>query len=160
MFSAVRQRYAERILKRQRFGFASGFATAVVAGLMIWITATLFLPGTPIDQPRILVLGLDQPQTVRLLFEAPAAIEQASLSIHLPEHLRLQGYPDQRELSWQTSLQPGQNILALPVQAIRQGQGELVTRLSFGGETQTHRVTLKTRLDGVFNLPPARGQSA
>ncbi len=160
LLARVRKHYSPDPRRRQHIGFASGFATAAVAGLLIWLTTTLYLPGTSVEQPQILVLGMHQTQTVRLLFEAPTDIEQASLSISLPDHLRLQGYPEQRQLSWRTPLQRGQNVLALPVRAIGPGQGELVTRLSFGGKTHTHTVMLKTEMQGALNLQQLARQAA
>lgn len=149
LFGEVRRHY-----RQSRHGwFGAGFATAMAASLAIWFASTVYLPdmpGEPGSQQQTIALALHEQQTVRLLFEAQSDIQQVSLSIGLPANMELSGYPGRRQLSWQTSLKKGQNVLALPIMAVDQGQGELVAELNYGDKTRTFRVVLKTTADGAM----------
>jgi len=93
---------------------------------------------------------MNQARTVKLVFEAPMDLAEVTLSVELPENVELEGYAGQRQLVWQTSLNKGQNILALPVIAIGNGQGELVAQLSYGDKTKQFHIVLKTTSDGAL----------
>ena len=150
VFQAVRQQYPQH----QRHGFKTGFATAIAASLAIWFASTVFIPTAEIEtqmESQEISLAVNDPQTVRLLFDAAADLDQVRLSIDLPANVELSGYPGQRALSWQTSLKKGQNVLALPVMAIDKGRGELVAELDYGDKHKTYRLILKTTKDGVVN---------
>jgi hypothetical protein len=165
VFAAVRKRYAGQTARNdagwlQRFGFTTGFATAAVAGLAIWVVTSLYQPmNVPGDDQAVVSIALHDTQTVRLLFDADTAIEKVDLRLDIPDHIELAGYPGYRELSWQTRLDKGQNVLALPIQVVQQGQGELVAHLHYGDTQKTLRVLLKTSLDGVMRMP-AQGINA
>jgi hypothetical protein len=150
LFGEVRRHY-----RQSRHGwFGAGFATAMAASLAIWFASTVYLPDIPGPQPRsqqqTIALALHEQQTVRLLFEAQSDIQQVSLSIGLPANMELSGYPGRKQLSWETSLKKGHNVLALPIMAVDQGEGELVAELNYGDKTRTFRVVLKTTADGAM----------
>lgn len=150
VFDSVRREYPQH----QKHGFKTGFATAIAASLTVWFASTVFIPTAEIEtqtESQEISLALNNQQTVRLLFDAAADLEQVRLSIDLPANVELSGYPGQRALSWQTSLKKGQNVLALPVMAIENGQGELVAQLDYGDKQKTFRLVLKTTKDGVMN---------
>lgn len=150
LFGEVRRHYREE----RHSWFGAGFATAMAASLAIWFASTVFFPDMPGQVPRsqqqTIALALHEQQTVRLLFEAQSDIQQVSLSIGLPANMELSGYPGRKQLSWQTSLKKGQNVLALPIMAVDQGEGELVAELNYGDKTRTFRVVLKTTADGAM----------
>lgn len=146
VFAEVRRRHKES----HRFRFSAGFATAATASLAIWFASSVMIPEAVIEQPRMISVAMNEAQTVRLMFESQTDIEQVQLSVGLPDNMELDGYPGRRQLAWQTSLKKGENILALPIMAIEQGQGELVAELSYGDKVKTFRVVLKTGVDGVM----------
>ena len=146
VFAKVRRQHKEH----HRFRFAAGFATAATASLAIWFASSVMVPEAVIEQPRMISVAMNEAQTVRLMFESQNDIEQVQLSVGLPDNMELDGYPGRRQLAWQTSLKKGENILALPIMAIDQGQGELVAELSYGDKVKTFRVVLKTGVDGVM----------
>ena len=148
VFARLRQQHRAHMPNR----FVAGFATAMAASLAIWFASTVYLPDDPVgSQQAPISIAVNQAQTVRLMFEAQADIQQVSLSIGLPDNIELSGYPGRKQLSWQTSLKKGQNILALPIMAVDQGQGELVAQLNYGDKTKTFRVVLKTADDGAMH---------
>lgn len=135
-----------------RYRFATGFTSAVAASLAIWFTSTVFMSGTMTDQPQAIAVAMNEVQTVRLMFDSHEDIQQVRLSIVLPQNMQLEGYPGNRELSWQTSLRKGENILALPIMAVEYGQGEMVATLNYGDKVKVLRVALKSGADGVLYL--------
>lgn len=149
VFAEVRRHHVEKPVNHSRFNFASGFATAAIAGLAIWLVSSLYLPESAVPRPQMISVAMNQIQTVSLVFDAPSDVQQVELSIGLPHNMELEGYPGYRELSWQTSLHKGQNVLALPLLAIQPGQGHLLAQLRYSDKVKTFSVAVKTTLNGV-----------
>ena len=154
VFAEVRSQYGAHNGRHSNNRFVAGFATAMVASLALWFTSTVYLPQldetTPRGEPRIINLAMNQARTVKLLFDAPSDLAEVTLKLELPENIELEGYAGQKQLVWQTKLNKGQNILALPVIAIGNGQGELLAQLSYGDKTQQFRIVVKTASDGAL----------
>lgn len=148
-FAEVRRQYKGEKQRDHGYSFATGFATAAVVSLVIWFVSSVYLADTLIEQPQMISVAMNQAQTVSLIFDSHTDIQQANLSIDLPDNMELDGYPGRRELSWQTSLKKGQNILTLPILAIEYGQGELLAQLSYDDTVTVLRVVLKTIADEV-----------
>lgn len=149
VFSEVRRQHKVSHQHNHGYKFTTGFATAAVAGLAIWFVSSVYVLDTQIEQPQMISLAMNQTQTVRLVLDSHKDIDQVKLSIDLPDNMQLDGYPGRRVVAWQTNLQKGQNILALPIMAVEQGQGELFAQLSYGDTVKTFSVVLKTTIDGV-----------
>jgi hypothetical protein len=81
-------------------------------------------------------------QPVRLVFNSPAALKQVTLRVALPEGVEIAGFPGERELSWQTDLKEGSNVLELPVLAHGAG-GILVAAVSDGADRREFAVELR-----------------
>lgn len=81
-------------------------------------------------------------QTVRLAFNARQSLEDVQLTIELPANVELQAFPGRRALSWQVSLKPGENVIALPLRIIYPQPGELLAHLDDG----QHRKTFRTKI--------------
>ncbi|WP_303905347.1 anti-sigma factor family protein [Thiohalomonas denitrificans] len=105
------------------------------AGLMVGHQAS-----TPLDG---ITLALHEERTVDLAFNVPQAIRGGTLVMELPAGVELAGYPDQRQLTWQTDLQQGTNLLSLPVRAREGRGGELVARIEHGGKSKAFRLRLE-----------------
>ena len=127
----------------------SSDATAAIASLVIWFVSSVFVTDTYVEQPQMIAVAMNQAQTVSLIFDSHTDIQLAKLRIDLPDNMELDGYPGRRELTWQTSLKKGQNILDLPIMAIGVGQGELLAQLNYDGTVKILRVVLKTIADDV-----------
>jgi len=150
VFAEVRSHYSRRNSRHSSNRFVAGFATAMVAGLALWFTSTVFTPQLEEQSPQTVMVAMNQTRTVKLMFDAATDLSDVTLKVELPENIELKGYAGQKQLVWQTSLNKGQNILALPVMAIGNGQGELVAQLSYGDKTQRFRILLKTAGDGAL----------
>lgn len=149
VFAEVRRQHIDDRQRDHGYSFAAGFATAAVASLVIWFVSSVFIADSYVEQPQMITVAMNQAQTVSLIFDSPGDIQLAELKIDLPDNMELDGYPGRRELTWQTSLKKGQNILELPVMAIGVGQGELLAQLNYDGTVKILRVVLKTIADEV-----------
>lgn len=154
VFSAVSSHYGTAN-GRSGNRFTAGFATAMVASLALWFASTVYTPQliqqTPDEQaPQMINLAMNQVRTVKLMFEAPKDLAEVTLSVELPENIELEGFAGQKQLVWQTNLNQGQNVLALPIRATGNGQGELVAELSYGDKTKQFHIVVKTADDGAL----------
>ena len=124
----------------------TGFGSAVAAGLAIWVITGMLMttpevPGTQAAIPGI-TIALEQEHTVRLVFASATALNSAVLTVSLPEGIELAGFPGQREISWETSLQEGKNFLPLTLIALTPAGGELLARLEHEDRDRTFRLRL------------------
>lgn len=131
--------------KRQRNRWMlAGFGSAIAAGLAIWaITAMLMTtPQAPDAQPTIpgVTIAMEQEHTVRLVFASAEALDSATLTVSLPEGIELAGFPGQREITWETSLREGRNLLPLTLIALTPAGGELQARLEHKDRNRTFRL--------------------
>lgn len=116
---------------------------ALAAGLALVIgLAVLFTRPETATQTLQLAMSENQPQTVRLMFDTPRALQDVTLSVRLPQHVELQGYPGQQDLRWQADLHEGQNLLALTIIPQDTGSGILNARLVMGDHHRRFRVRI------------------
>src|SRR5262249_28701880 len=99
--------------------------------------AYLALRAAPV---QTVALTVEQPETVRMVFDSAKPLRAATISIALPDNLDLVGYAGRRELTWQTDLREGQNLLQLPLVAHGAVRDELRAKLSHGSSTKTFSV--------------------
>ncbi len=149
VFAEVRKQHTQ---KTGGGRFISGFATAIAASVFFWVVSTLFFAQQPLlSEQNIITVAINESRSVRLMFDAPSDIQQVTLSLELPENIELEGYPGKPQLSWNTSLKKGQNVLSLPINAIQAGKGELIAQLRYGGKTKIYRLIIKTTDNGVMS---------
>lgn len=125
---------------------ATGFGSAIAAGLAAWLVFG-FLLGTPVQEiaePTIpgVSIALEEPKTVRLMFASKQALDNAMLTVSLPEGVELSGFPGQREIMWETSLVEGRNVLPLTLVALTPAGGEVLAKLQHGDREQTFRLKI------------------
>jgi len=146
MFANVRKQQSQNGNR-----FISGFATAMAASVFLWVASTtIFVPQQSDNTPNAISIAMHEARPVRLLFDAPSDLQQVTLSIELPANVELDGYPGRSQLSWNTRLKKGQNVLTLPINALNVGKGELVAQLTYGDKKKTYRLILKTSDNGVM----------
>lgn len=135
--------------EKRRFGYwhrAVGGAIAAGLGLVfalnLWLMPPDGLPGgQPVDIPTVQI-ALQQTHDIKLVFHADHALANARLTLLLPEDIELAGYDGQRELSWNTQLKQGENLLVLPVTARRVGTGILTAELEHQGRKEVFTVRM------------------
>ncbi|MCH8943535.1 MAG: hypothetical protein IH910_01975 [Proteobacteria bacterium] len=132
--------------RRQRNRWVmTGFGSAIAAGLALWLIGGFFLtaPNLPeTDTPGVpgITMTLAEPQTVNFVFASNTPLVGATLTIMLPEGVELVGFPGQREISWQTSLTAGRNLLPLRLIALSPMGGEVMATLEHMDRARTFRV--------------------
>ena len=114
---------------------------ALAASLVLGVALGVFL-ATRSEPVHAVALTVDRPETVRLMFNSAKPLKAATLSLALPENVELVGYGGRRELSWQTDLREGGNLMQLPLVARGVAKQELVASLSHGGNSKTFRLKI------------------
>ncbi|MCP4299063.1 MAG: hypothetical protein GY783_00635 [Gammaproteobacteria bacterium] len=133
--------------RRQRKRWVmTGFGSAVAAGLALWLIGGFFLttPVAPITEPGIpgITMTLEEPRTINLVFASATALDSAILTVTLPDGIELAGFPGQREVAWQTSLNEGKNLLPLKLIAVSPLGGEVLARLEHNDRGRTFRLRI------------------
>ena len=153
-FAARALQHARRRHAQRRRGFATGFGSAVAAGLALWAAVGFWQPGDNASAPRIqaITLQVQQPRTVSLAFNVPQQerFERVTFRIELPPGVSVADRPGQREIVWQDRLEPGRNLLTLPLVAEQDARGELVARIEVQGVEKIFRIPVRavSRVDG------------
>ena len=115
-------------------GAAAGAAVAVVLTLFVLRPANL--------NPADITLALNETRAIDVLIDSERALDDATIRIVATGSVVLEGFEGEREIDWQTSLAPGNNVLSLPVVARSTGAGELVAVIEHDGRTRRVTVTL------------------
>ena len=126
----------------------TGFGSALAAGLVLWVFAGFLvsskdLPGAdPAVDSAIpgITIALAEPHTVKLVFASVEALDAATLTVLLPEGIELSGFPGQREVTWETSLRAGKNLLPLKLIATSPYGGEVLATLRHDDRGRTFRL--------------------
>jgi len=138
-----------------RRGFVTGFSTAIAAGLVLALVVGGLLPNAQSPAPLPMQtasntssiveinLSVEQVQMVNIVFDSTKAVAGAELSITLPEHVELSGYPGQQVLAWSTDLKQGRNVLSLPIKGLFSASGELIANINSNGKVKAVRVQLQ-----------------
>jgi anti-sigma factor RsiW len=121
-----------------------GMALAASLVLGVSLGAFFSLREAPV---QTVSLVLQQPGTVRMVFNSAKALQAATISLSLPENVEVVGYGGRRELKWETDLREGPNMLQLPLIVRGVVKDDLLAQLSHGASTKTFRVKIET--DGV-----------
>ena len=129
--------------QRNRWLF-TGFGSAVAAGLVLWMIGGFFLTSPELPSADAVIPGitmtLEEPRTVNLVFASAEPLDAATLTVRLPEGIEMSGFPGQREISWQTSLNAGKNLLPLKLIATSPLGGEVYATLRHDDRGRTFRL--------------------
>ncbi len=170
--SAVKQSVPPQ-QNHHRQSFVLGFGSAAAAALAVWVVVGMS-PGEVSDtgnapeqvvadvetnkvveqpvvqqQQPVMSIVLNTEQTVRLAFASSESLQGAKITIRLPENVALVGYPGRRQLSWETNLKKGDNLLSLPIVATQMVQGELIADIEYGGRVKTLTLNLETGAEAL-----------
>lgn len=122
----------------------TGFGAAIAATIAVWMIGGMLLsnPQLPDEAAAIpgVTIALEEPRTVNLVFASATALDSATLTVSLPDGIELSGFPGQREITWETSLNEGRNLLPLTLVALKPTGGELLARLEHDDRDRTFRL--------------------
>lgn len=137
----VRAAHAGTRHQRNRW-IMTGFGGAIAALLMVWIVSGVFFTAADFDEPAIptVTMALESPQTFNLVFASTTALIDASMTVTLPDGIEIDGFAGQREITWQTSLKEGKNILPLTLVATSPIGGELLATLQHEDDNKVFRL--------------------
>jgi len=124
-----------------RPGWRPKLGMALAASLVLGAALGVFFATQPTVQT--VALTIDRPETVRLMFNSAKPLKAATLSLALPENVELVGYGKRRELSWQTDLREGGNLMQLPLVVRGATKDDLVASLSHDGSSKTFRLKIE-----------------
>ena len=138
--------------RQRRRRLYTGVGAAIAAGVVAWIAVgalwnapDLATPGTQIPGVTI---ALEQPRTVNLVFTSATPLDEASLTVTLPDGVELAGFPGQRVITWETSLRAGRNLLPLTLIAVSPAAGgELLARLEHDHHDRSFRLNVAVSED-------------
>lgn len=132
--------------RRQRNRLAmAGFGGAIAAGLAVWLIGGMLLngPQVPDDSIPEVTMALEEPRTVNLVFSATEAMADATLTVALPAGVELAGFPGRSEITWETSLNEGRNLLPLKLVALTPVGGELLATLEHDNRNREFRLRVE-----------------
>jgi len=139
----VRATHAGSRRQRNRW-LMTGFGGAVAAGLVLWMVGGFFLtaPDLPLAEPTIpgITMTLQEPRTINLVFSSAEPLDAATLTVQLPPGIEMSGFPGQREVTWETSLNAGNNLLPLKLIATSPVGGEVFATLKHDDRGRTFRL--------------------
>ena len=139
----VRATHAGSRRQRNRW-LLTGFGAAIAATIAVWMIGGMLLtnPQLPDAESAIpgVTMALEEPRTVNLVFASATRLDSATLTVSLPVGIELEGFPGQREISWQTNLSEGKNLLPLTLIALTPTGGELLASLEHEDRDRTFRL--------------------
>ena len=125
----------------------TGFGGAVAAGFAVWLVSGMLMTAPQMPDAdssgasiASVTMALEEPRTVNLVFSAAEAMPSARLTVTLPVGVELAGFPGQSEISWETSLNEGRNLLPLKLIALTPVGGELLARLEHDDRDRVFRL--------------------
>ena len=110
--------------------------------MALWIVSGVFFTTPEIDAPAVpsVTMALEQPQTFNLVFSSATPLDNATMTVLLPEGIEVDGFAGQREITWMTSLNEGRNILPLTLVATAPVSGELLATLQHEDDDKSFRL--------------------
>ena len=136
--------------RRQRNRWlVTGFGSAIAAGLALWMIGGFLLtaPDLPLADPASadptipgITMTLEEPRTINLVFATAEPLHAATLTVQLPPGIEMSGFPGQREVTWETSLTAGKNLLPLKLIATSPLGGEVFATLRHDDRGRTFRL--------------------
>jgi len=114
--------------------------------LALWMIGGFFLtaPELPEANPTIpgITMTLEEPRTINLVFASAVPLNAATLTVQLPPGIEISGFPGQREVTWETSLTAGKNLLPLKLIATSPQGGEVFATLRHDDRGRTFRLRI------------------
>ena len=125
-------------------GVATGAVAAGILVIALWgLPRDLATPHDPGARPAELTMTLYEPRDIAIAIDAPQAMPGARLTVSVAGGIELVGFGDTRELSWETDLEQGTNMLSLPVLAHSLELGRLTALVEHDERTQQIELAIR-----------------
>ena len=142
----------EQARQKQRKGFYQGVGVALAASIFLMVVIAVMPTADNSRNDNGLRIALHETHNLKLAFYAHKNMQNATVSINLPENVALQGYPGEKQLTWQVNLKKGDNSLSLPIRALQLASGELVATIEHGKQLKVLKVNISITEPGMsFN---------
>lgn len=130
--------------RRRRASTFGGLAAA--ASLLVAVTVALMSggPGSQPAGPTVVAVEPGKSERIALAFNSPKRREGVTLSLVLSEGVAIEGHTGKRRLSWQTTLEPGRNLLELPI-IVNGSGGTLRADLDYGSEQRSFDLQIRPK---------------
>ncbi len=144
--SVASQALVETQRHESRFWLTTAIGGAVAAGIVAWLVLVLPAGMPGLDQSTELetvTIALHTEKTFKLSFESDRELHSASLIVQLPNGTEIVGYEGRQSVRWTTDIQPGTNILELPI-IVRSGDGgPILAKIQHDGKEKAYRFAIK-----------------
>jgi hypothetical protein len=131
--------------QHRRRSWLTGFGSAVAAGVAIWFVGSMLISSTAPVAPEAslptVAMTVEEPRTINLVFSSTTRMDNATLTVLLPDGMRIAGL-DGQHITWTTSLSKGRNVLPLQLVAAYPASGELLATLQHDGADRTFRLRI------------------
>lgn len=128
--------------RQRRRWVLAGAGGTIAAALVLWMLGAMFLQSPEFAEPPVpaIVMTLEEPRTINLVFSSATALADATMTVILPHGVEVEGFAGRDRISWMTSLREGKNILPLTLIGTSTGAGELLATLQHADDDKTFRV--------------------
>lgn len=131
--------------RRSAFWLGTGVGGAVAASFFA-LALSLGFFGVPVDQGSAtaeFLVSMDETRNLNIAIDASSDLVDAEVSVSFYGGIEMDGYTQQRHLSWQTDLAAGVNKLSLPIKALDDTGGQIIVRLEHPKSRQEFLVNLR-----------------
>ena len=135
---------SRRHTRRQQWRwFGAGIGAAMAAGLAVMALIALLKPlNETISAEPMVVAKVNQAGSVHILVHSGHTIDEVRFTLVVPENIELQGYEGRRQVAWKGRLRKGENLLSLPVVAVKPSSGTLVVIIEHGESSKEYHVNI------------------
>ena len=119
---------------------ASGIAASLI---VTFVLVSIMI--NPVHPTAPIVLIGDQVQTIKVAIESAHSVDSIRMTIDVSDNLEISGFQNQKVISWNTRLEKGTNIIALPVSAIARGDGEINARVGLRDKEKVFKIKTRYR---------------
>ena len=119
-------------------------ASGIAASFMVVFVLLSMMINPPRPSAPIVLIG-DQVQTIKVAIESAHSVDSIRMTIDVSDNLEISGYQNQKVISWNTRLEKGTNIIALPVSAIARGDGEINARVGLRDREKVFKIKTRYR---------------
>ncbi|MBU0484114.1 MAG: hypothetical protein KKB30_06335 [Proteobacteria bacterium] len=132
---------------KSRYRFIS-YGLAAAAGLVLLMTTGLFHGRLENINPQsnhgLMTISQvsEVSKTINLVINCPTNMEQAELTIILPDNIELAAFPGRHELTWKTNLKTGGNLLPLEIITTQPGTAKITAKIEHNSKSRTQTLNM------------------